>query len=390
MSPNADDSRLADDLSKADVVILSRVWDEFHEPNDSRELGSDRPNRVLRRRFCTVLDLPLYELLERCDRAGSVRRAAAPRKPLSRLAEPMRTLVVVPTYLEVMNIEEALTRSRPHVPDVDILVVDDSSPDGTAALAKRVAGRARAIDVLERPKKTGLGAAYRDGFAVGIERGYEVLVQMDADLSHDAAALPSLLAEVDAGADLVIGSRYIPGGSVPHWPWHRRSPVALGQWLLRLHARVRRARHDVGLSRGTAVRRWKPSTTRAPAWSATASRSSSRTASRVGAVDIEEVPIEFTDRVPRGHSKMSPSVAFEELWLVTWWSIRDRPWLDVDGASQRLHRRPYQLRHAAAEEGEQRVAEEAGRTERDHRALELTPATSTIAIAMTNGKVLSP
>ena len=140
----------------------------------------------------------------------------------------MRTLVVVPTYLEIENIVEVLTRARAAAPDVDILVVDDSSPDGTGALAEQTAAELGQIDVLHRPAKTGLGAAYRDGFALGIERGYEVLVQMDADLSHDADSLPALLAHVDDGADLAIGSRYVPGGAIPHWPWHRRALSRFG------------------------------------------------------------------------------------------------------------------------------------------------------------------
>ena len=108
-----------------------------------------------------------------------------------------------------------------------MLVVDDNSPDGTADLARAAAAELGQIDVLVRPKKDGLGNAYRHGFRVGIDRGYEVLVQMDADLSHDPAALPSCFAALDDGAEAVIGSRYVPGGSVPHWPWYRR---ALSKW----------------------------------------------------------------------------------------------------------------------------------------------------------------
>lgn len=236
----------------------------------------------------------------------------------------MRTLVVVPTYLEVENIEEALTRVRAHAPDVDVLVVDDSSPDGTGAVAMRVAGELGHIDVLERPKKTGLGEAYRAGFAVGIERGYEVLVQMDADLSHDAASLPSLLAEVEGGADLTIGSRYVPGGSVPHWPWHRR---ALSRWGNRysgfmLACGVRDMTSGFRAYRRAMLEKVDYAGTRAVGYGFQI-----ELAYRVSMAggDVIEVPITFTDRV-RGHSKMSAAVAFEELWLVTWWSARDRPW----------------------------------------------------------------
>ena len=129
----------------------------------------------------------------------------------------------MPTYLEVENIETYLRRVRAAVPTADVLVVDDSSPDGTAGAAEAVAAELGQIDVMVRPAKNGLGNAYRAGFGRGLERGYEVLVQMDADLSHDPAALPTLLQALDDGADFAIGSRYVPGGSIPHWPLHRRA-----------------------------------------------------------------------------------------------------------------------------------------------------------------------
>ena len=139
----------------------------------------------------------------------------------------MRTLVVTPTYQEAANIEEFLRRARAAVPDADILVVDDSSPDDTGAIAARVGAELGQIDVLRRPTKHGLGEAYRAGFALGLERGYECLVEIDADLSHDPEALVSLLQAIRDGADLVIGSRYVPGGTIPHWPWVRRM---LSRW----------------------------------------------------------------------------------------------------------------------------------------------------------------
>src|SRR5262245_20885375 len=153
----------------------------------------------------------------------------------------MRTLVVAPTYIEAENIPEFLPRLRDAVPDADILVVDDNSPDGTGALAESLGEELGQIEVLHRPVKTGLGEAYRAGFTVGLERGYDVLVQIDADLSHDPATLPSLLAAIDQGADLVIGSRYVPGGSVPHWPWYRRALSKYGNrysnFMLRIGVR---------------------------------------------------------------------------------------------------------------------------------------------------------
>jgi len=139
----------------------------------------------------------------------------------------MRTLVVSPTYEEAENVEEFLRKVRAAVPDADILIVDDSSPDGTGDIARRVGAELRRVEVMTRPKKTGLGEAYRDGFAHGLEQGYDRLVQIDADLSHDPNTLVPMLAALDAGADIAIGSRYTPGGKIPHWPWYRR---ALSKW----------------------------------------------------------------------------------------------------------------------------------------------------------------
>ena len=236
----------------------------------------------------------------------------------------MRTLVVVPTFLEVENIAEALTRVRRAAPEVDILVVDDSSPDGTGALAEKMAAELGQIVVLHRPAKTGLGAAYRDGFAVGVERGYEVLVQMDADLSHDAASLPGLLARVESGADLAIGSRYVLGGQIPHWPWHRRALSRFGNRYagFMLACGVRDMTAGFRAYRVPVLLAVDYAETRAMGYGFQIELA--YRVSRWGGT-IEETPITFSDRV-RGHSKMSMSVAFEELWLVTWWSVRDRPW----------------------------------------------------------------
>ena len=233
-----------------------------------------------------------------------------------------RTLVVTPTYLEVDNIEELLRRTRAAVPDADILVVDDNSPDGTADVAETVGTELGRVEVLRRPAKHGLGTAYRAGFTVGIERGYDVLVQMDADLSHDPAALPALLRELDQGADLAIGSRYVPGGSIPHWPWFRR---ALSRYGNRYASFVL----GTGVKDGTAGYRAYPADTlKAIDYATTRAKGygfQMETAYRVWRWGgrIVELPIIFTDRV-RGQSKMTWRIAVEELSLVTWWGIRDR------------------------------------------------------------------
>jgi dolichol-phosphate mannosyltransferase len=234
----------------------------------------------------------------------------------------VRPLIVTPTYQEAENITEFLRRVRDAVPDADILVVDDNSPDGTADLADQVAAELGHIDVLRRPKKIGLGDAYRAGFSVGIERGYDVLVQMDADLSHDPAALPMMLRETSNGADAVIGSRYVPGGSIPHWPWHRRG---LSKWGNRytsfvLGIPIRDATSGYRAYRADMLKTVDYSTTRAKGYGF-----QMELAYRVRREGgrIVEVPITFTDRV-RGESKLTLSVAAEELALVTWWGVRDR------------------------------------------------------------------
>jgi dolichol-phosphate mannosyltransferase len=245
----------------------------------------------------------------------------------------VRTLVVMPTYEEAANIVEVLTRLRAAAPDVDVLVVDDSSPDGTADLALAAGAELGQVDVLVRPKKDGLGNAYRHGFEVGLDRGYDRLVQMDADLSHDPAALPSLLAELDAGAAAVIGSRYVPGGSIPHWRWYRRM---LSRWGNRyacaaLGMSVRDATAGYRAYDAQTLKDIDVFTTRAKGYGFQI-----ETAYRISKASrpLAEVPIAFTDRV-RGNSKMSLSVMVEELSLVTWWGLRDRVKRLIGGRAHR-------------------------------------------------------
>jgi dolichol-phosphate mannosyltransferase len=234
----------------------------------------------------------------------------------------MRTLIVAPTYIEAENLPDFLPRVRAAVPDADILVVDDNSPDGTGDVAEDLAAALGQIDVLHRPEKIGLGAAYRAGFTVGLDRDYEVLVQIDSDLSHDPAALPLLLGAVDEGADLVIGSRYVPGGSTPHWPWLRRALSRYGNRYsnMMLRVGVRDLTAGYRACRADTLKAIDFATTRAQGYGFQIELAY-RVAQWGGR--ITEIPITFTDRV-RGHSKMSWRVAAEEMRLVTSWGLRDR------------------------------------------------------------------
>jgi dolichol-phosphate mannosyltransferase len=133
----------------------------------------------------------------------------------------MNVLVVIPTYNEEPNIARMLSAVRSVVPEVSILVVDDGSPDRTDELVEQAAQQLGQISLLRREAKGGLGSAYRAGFAWGIERGFDTFVEIDADFSHDPTALPKLLKKAGEGADVVIGSRYVRGGTIPDWPWYR-------------------------------------------------------------------------------------------------------------------------------------------------------------------------
>lgn len=234
----------------------------------------------------------------------------------------MHTLIVLPTFNEADNIVEVLQKLRAVVPEASVLVVDDSSPDGTADLVEKVAEEIGDVSVMRRPAKSGLGSAYRDGFRHGLAAGYDVMVEMDSDLSHDPAALPSLLAAAADGAALALGSRYIPGGSIPDWSWHRR---ALSRWGNRYAAAV------LGIDVNDATSGYRAYRAEALAGidfhtvQADGYGFQVEMAYRVLASGgrIVEVPISFTDRV-RGESKMSSRIVVEALVLVTWWAIRDR------------------------------------------------------------------
>jgi dolichol-phosphate mannosyltransferase len=232
-----------------------------------------------------------------------------------------RTVVVLPTYDERANVGRLLARLRAVVPAADLVVVDDSSPDGTAAVVAEAAAELGQVKLVQRPGKHGLGSAYRDGFQLALDEGYDVVVTMDVDLSHDPAAVPALLAALDGGADAVIGSRYAPGGSTVDWPLHRR---LLSRWGNRYTAAVLRLPlHDCTSGfrayRAGALRAIDPASTAAEGYAFLTELA--RRLVRRG-FTVVETPITFVDR-REGVSKMSPRIIAESMVLVTRWGLRD-------------------------------------------------------------------
>ena len=233
------------------------------------------------------------------------------------------TLVLLPTYQERENIVTVLRQIRAAIPWATVLVIDDDSPDGTADLAAGLADEVGSIEVLRRTEKTGLGSAYRAGATWALARGYEVLVQMDAALSHDPAALPTLLeARERHDADLVIGSRYVEGGAIPDWPRRRRLLSRWGNAYVRMCLRlpIRDATTGYRVWTAKSMKDIDLVGTRAEGYGFVIE--SNYRASQQGH-RIVEVPIIFRDR-RLGKSKMSGRIIFEALRLVTLWGIDGR------------------------------------------------------------------
>jgi dolichol-phosphate mannosyltransferase len=227
-----------------------------------------------------------------------------------------RCLVVVPTYDEAENIDRLLAEVRRTAPFADVLVVDDRSPDGTAARVARHPDFGRQVWLLERPGKAGLGAAYRAGFAWGLAHGYDRIAQMDADLSHPPERLPALFAALD-DAEVAVGSRYVAGGGVRNWAWQRR----LLSWAGNVYVR---AVLGTGVRDNTAgFKAFRRSALEEIEVLGSASNGYSFQientwrATRAG-LRVTEVPITFTDRTD-GQSKMSGAIAVEALTRVLVW-----------------------------------------------------------------------
>lgn len=232
-----------------------------------------------------------------------------------------RVVIVVPTYNEAANLAWIVGRTRRAQPGVDVLVVDDNSPDGTGTVADELAAADPQVHVLHRTAKGGLGAAYVAGFGWALRAGYDVIGEMDADGSHQPEQLHRLL-EALGTADLVIGSRWVPGGSVVNWPRRREALSRGGNLYVRLllGIDVRDATAGFRVFRREALEKIDLASVRSTGY--VFQTDLVTRCLRAGLV-VREVPIEFIERV-HGDSKMSGQVAVESLKRITQWGLRER------------------------------------------------------------------
>ena len=228
-------------------------------------------------------------------------------------------LVVLPTYNELESLPVVLERLFAHNPQVNVLIVDDASPDGTGELADRMAKADARIQVLHREAKNGLGAAYIAGFRLGLAQGFDYLLEMDADGSHRSQDLVKLI-EASTNADLVIGSRWVRGGAVENWAWHRVALSRLGNLYARtlLGVTIRDMTAGFRVFRADLLAKLIENDVASAGYSFQIEMA--WRASRAGAV-ITEVPITFVER-EFGSSKMSSAIVREALWLITRWGLR--------------------------------------------------------------------
>lgn len=227
-------------------------------------------------------------------------------------------LVVMPTYNEIANLSHSVSELLQHNSDVDLLIVDDNSPDGTGNLADELASTDKRINVLHRNKKQGLGPAYLAGFDFAFQKNYEFVVEMDADGSHRAIDLPKLLSS-SASADLVIGSRWVVGGEVLNWPAHRKAISKLGNLYTRLmlNTNVRDMTAGFRVYRSELLKRLDLNSISSHGYSFQVEMA--WRSLQLGA-KVVEVPITFIER-EQGVSKMTGSIVGEALWLVTKWGF---------------------------------------------------------------------
>lgn len=240
---------------------------------------------------------------------------------------PGGVLVIIPTYNEAGNLSGVVGRLREYVPDADVLIADDNSPDGTGDIAEGIAEGDDHVHVLHRAGKEGLGKAYLAGFAWALERGYDVIVEMDADGSHRPEELPRLLGQI-AHADVVLGSRWVPGGAVVNWPTHRRLLSQGGSLYTRMALGIptRDATGGYRAYRATALESLDLSSVDSNGYCFQIDllwRALQR------GLIVREVPITFVEREV-GDSKMSGRIVREALANVTRWGALRR-WAQISG-----------------------------------------------------------
>lgn len=231
-----------------------------------------------------------------------------------------RTLVIVPTYNEIENLETVVEKALEALPEARVLVVDDNSPDGTGEKADRMASREPRVQVLHRSSKRGLGSAYLEGFRWGMDHGFDLLVEIDADLSHDPSDLPRLIA-ASAESDLVIGSRYVPGGRVLGWSSGRHLLSRAGN----LFARVSLAIPIHDSTSGFRCFRFevlKGIELESVTTDGYGFQIDMAYRAVVGGYEVVEIPITFVER-GLGRSKMSGRIVVEALLKVAFWGVRD-------------------------------------------------------------------
>ena len=234
------------------------------------------------------------------------------------LIERYDVVVVLPTYNEAENLRSIGSAIRHQ--GLGVLVVDDGSPDGTGDIADALAYDDPRIRVLHRSVKEGLGPAYAAGFSVALDSGADIICEMDADFSHDPADIARLVAAIDAGADVAIGSRYIPGGGADGWPLHRRLISRGGNWYARtmLGVSIRDMTAGFRAFRARPLRLLDPASCQASGYGFQVEMA--WRAARAG-MDVREVPIVFRER-QEGTSKMTSAIALEAMRLVTSWGWR--------------------------------------------------------------------
>ncbi len=233
----------------------------------------------------------------------------------------MRTLIIVPTHNEAANIDTILDRIMASVPTADVMVIDDASTDDTRPLVTRRIAEGQPIRLIERAEKRGLGDAYLHAFRLAIDAGYDAVVEIDADLSHDPAVLPTMLSLAEHGIHVVIGSRYVPGGSVIGWPRRRT-------WLSRWGNRYAAIMLGLAINDATAgYRVYRTDALNAISLDGIQAggygfqvEMTYRTVRK--GLSVVEVPIRFRDRVA-GTSKMDRNIIIEAFKLVTFWGVAD-------------------------------------------------------------------